>query len=129
MEAVVSLRVLPRCVQVQLAAGPASPQLVPPGAMSGGAGGRRRAGRRRSGEGRFGDEDLRAAAGSGRRSRSRRSRRDGGWPLDGRSVVPPQDSHARGLLLALLRLLLTLHLLLQDLLEVLLQAKSISNAG
>lgn len=127
MEAVVSLRVLPRCVQVQLAAGPASPQLVPPGAMSGGVGSRRRAGRRRSGEGRFGDEDLRGAAGS--RRRSRRSHRDGGWPLDGRSVVPPQDSHARGLLLVLLRLLLTLHLLLQDQLKVLLQAKSISNAG
>lgn len=127
MEAVVSLRVLPRCVQVQLAAGPASPQLVPPGAMSGGVGGRRRAGRRRSGEGRFGDEDLRGAAGS--RRRSRRGRRDGGWPLDGRSVVPPQDSHARGLLLVLLRLLLTLHLLLQEQLKVLLQAKSISNAG
>lgn len=119
LEAVVSLQVLPCGVQVQLAAILAPPQLVPPGAMGGGVGGRRGAGRRRCGQGRFGDVDLWGAVCGGRRCGSWW---DSGGPLDGRSVVPPQDSHARGLLLVLFRLLLTLHLLLQDQLNVLLQA-------
>lgn len=117
------LQVLPHGVQVQLSVVLAPLQLVPPGAMSGGVGGRRRAGRGRCRQGRFGDVDLRGAAGGGRR---RGSWWDDGGTLDGRSV-PPQDSPARGLLLVLLRLLLTLDLLLQDQLNVLLQTAALNS--
>lgn len=105
------LWILLRCILVSLSTVLAPPQLVHPVVLA-----RRRAGSR-SGRNRFGDEDLVWVGGG----RGRCRQREVGRPLDGRFVVSSQDAQAGGLLLGLLRLLLTLQLLMEHQLNVLLR--------